>query len=259
MEDWNPNLYLRFEKERTQPVKDLISRVKKDDVRRVVDIGCGPGNSTRELKNKWPQADIIGLDSSANMIKKAKEDMPELQWIIADAGGDLSYLGKFDIVFSNAVIQWIPGQEGLLGRLFSILGEGGVLAVQVPNTSNMPIQWAIDEIAGIGKWDSILKGYKQEFFYEEPEFYYDILCRLTKELYIWETRYFHVMDGHRQIIEWIKSTGMKPYLDKLPDERLREEFQEDVLKLLEKEYQVQKDGKVLFPFRRIFFTAYNVK
>lgn len=257
MADWNPNLYLKFEKERTQPVKDLISRIDKDQPLRIIDIGCGPGNSTRELQNKWPSAQITGLDSSPNMIEKAKKDLPDIEWIVGDAGGDLSYLGKFDIVFSNAAIQWIPNHERLLNKLFSMLKDEGVLAIQIPNVNEMVINVAVENTAKDVKWQGYLNAFDENMFYDMPEFYYDTMSNLTKEIYLWETFYYHVMSSHEEIINWYKSTGMKPFLDKLPTEVLKKEFENDVLNKIKKGYKIQRDGKVLFPFRRIFFIAYK--
>ncbi|SMC70617.1 methyltransferase domain-containing protein [Sporomusa malonica] len=255
MKDWNPNLYLKFEKERTQPVIDLISRIEKDNPERIIDIGCGPGNSTRQLKNKWPQADITGLDSSPNMIQKAKENLPGLKWVIGDAGADLTQLGKFDIVFSNAAIQWIPNNEQLLPKLFSLLKDSGILAVQVPNITDMGIKIAIQKTVEARKWNEYFVSATAETFYYPPQFYYDILSRLTSEISLWETHYYHVMDSHKSIVDWYTSTGLRPLLDKLPNEDLRFEFSQDILRNIETEYNFQQDGKVLFRFRRIFFTA----
>lgn len=258
MSDWNPSLYLKFEKQRTQPSIDLISRIEKQNPASIIDIGCGPGNSTKELKRNWPTAQVIGLDSSPNMIEKAKQQMPDLEWVLADAGADLNYLGKFDIVFSNAALQWIPDHDNLLPRLFSLLNENGVLAVQIPNVSDMDINIAVHNIVKDVKWQKYLSSCKEDLFYHTPDYYYDILSHLTKEIYLWETYYYHTMVSHSQIIEWYSSTGMRPILDKLPSEALKNEFLSEVLTEIQKKYKVQKDGSVLFPFRRIFFTAYKV-
>ena len=257
MTDWNPSLYLKFEKERTQPVKDLISHIEKDQPLRIIDIGCGPGNSTRELQNKWPNAHIIGLDSSPNMIEKAKKDLPDIEWIVGDAGADLSHLGKFDIVFSNAAIQWVPNHERLLNKLFSMLKEEGALAIQIPNAKDMEINIAVETTATDAKWKEYFNDLEENIFYNVPEFYYDVMCNLTKEIYLWETYYYHVMKSHQEIINWYRSTGMKPFLDKLPNETLKKEFEDDVLNKIKKEYKVQGNGNVLFPFRRIFLLGYK--
>jgi trans-aconitate 2-methyltransferase len=256
MSEWNPDLYLKFEKERTQPARDLVYHIKKDKAARIIDIGCGPGNSTIELKKKWPDAHIIGIDSSVNMIHKAKLKYPELVWEIIDANNDLSPLGSFDIVFSNAAIQWMPNHEKLLPRLFNLLNDGGVLAVQVPNTTHMPITAAIHKTTNEERWKDRFKSMDNSLTEHALAFYYDVLCSLSPNIYLWETHYHHVLSGHEAIIEWYSSTGMKPYLEILnSEERLL--FIQSVLRKIRRSYKKQMDGMVLFPFRRLFFIAYR--
>ena len=256
MSEWNPNLYLRFREERTQPTRDLINRIRKDHADSIIDIGCGPGNSTIELKRRWKDARIIGLDNSEAMLEKARADYPDLEWINRDAGRDFSDLGTFDIVFSNAAIQWIPDHKGLLKRLFGLVADSGVLAVQVPNVTYMPIGVAIGQTAMEDPWRSRFEGMDDGLCYKDLDFYYDVLCSLTESIELWETHYYHVMPDHESIIEWYKSTGMRPYLEKL-NEQERSEFTAGVLARIRKEYRVQEDGRVLFPFRRLFFIAYR--
>ncbi len=256
MSEWNPDLYLKFGKERTQPVKDLIFRIEKDNPARIIDIGCGPGNSTIELKERWPDAFIIGIDSSENMINKARHDYPELEGKVCDANKDLSALGKFDIVFSNAAIQWMPGHKELLRRFFNMLDDRGVLAVQVPNVTYMPIKEAVQNTAKEDTWYDYFKGMDDGLEYHELTYYYDVLCSLAKNIDLWETRYHHVLPGHEAIIEWYSSTGMRPYLDKFTGEE-KQRFKQGVLSKIRGSYRVQDDGSVLFPFRRLFFVAYK--
>lgn len=256
MSEWNPDLYLRFKQERTQPTKDLIYRIRKDRVDSIIDIGCGPGNSTIELKRRWRDARIIGLDSSETMLRRARADYPELEWICRDAGQDLSDLGTFDVVFSNAAIQWIPDHKSLLKRLFGLVADSGVLAVQVPNVTYMPIGVAVRETAMEDRWRGEFEGMNTGLWYEDLGFYYDALCLLSEDIQLWETHYNHIMPDHDSIIEWYKSTGMRPYLEKL-DESQRGAFVEGVLARIRNEYTVQEDGRVLFPFRRLFFIAYK--
>lgn len=253
---WNPDLYLKFKRERTQAVKDLIFRIKKEKPERILDLGCGPGNSTGELRKRWPEAEIIGLDSSEEMLEKARSSYPDIEWVQADGGEDLSFLEKFDIVFSNATIQWIPGHKRLLNNLVELINEDGILAVQVPNTKYMPIRIAINETAEDDKWQKKFHNMKQYIHYEELSFYYDVLYKDVKEIELWETTYNHVMLDHESIIEWYNSTGMRPYLEKL-EQWEKDEFAESVLKKIRKSYKLQSDGKVLFPFRRLFFIAYK--
>ena len=128
MTPWKPDLYLKFKKERTQPSIDLASRILVDRPKRIIDIGCGPGNSTEVVKKRFPDSEIIGLDSSESMIEKARSSYPEGEWICADA---VSYddPDKYDVVFSNAALQWVENIEPLLLRLSGRLTEGGALAV----------------------------------------------------------------------------------------------------------------------------------
>ena len=256
MSKWNPELYLKFKIQRTQPAKDLISRIKVEYPDRILDIGCGPGNSSNELKNRWRRAEILGLDSSETMVKKAINDYPDINFVLADATGSLGYLGKFDVVFSNAAMQWMPGIDVLLPKLFEMLNPGGVLAMQIPNPSTMPIQTAVEKTAGQEKWGNRFKGFHNGLYLYEPGYYYNILTGLSDDVSLWETHYHHVMPDHEAIVEWYSSTGMKPYLALLEDKE-KEQFCAEVLDILKQEYPLQINKNVLFPFRRIFFTIYK--
>src|ERR1051326_235233 len=123
MPDWNPELYLRFVNERTQPVKDLVAHIDLQGPTRVLDLGCGPGNSTAVLKHRWPDASVLGLDRSAAMIAKAKSSGLDVQWVHADAGASLTHLGPFDLVVANAALQWLPDHGQLLPRLVQLLNR----------------------------------------------------------------------------------------------------------------------------------------
>ncbi len=177
--DWKPEWYLRFVKQRTQPAIDLAGRIAAEAPKRILDIGCGPGNSTAVLRNRWPDADVTGLDSSPAMIAQARETDGGVRWICADASGDLRPHGRFDIVFSNAAIQWMPEHGRLLPNFFALLMKGGALAVQVPDTSRMPIHLALQELAGGGKWRFELKSGTYSSF--SAPYYYDILSALTTD------------------------------------------------------------------------------
>ncbi|MFA6009825.1 MAG: methyltransferase domain-containing protein [Desulfobacteraceae bacterium] len=151
MSDWQPDLYLQFKSERTQPSIDLVSRINQVEPKRIIDIGCGPGNSTQILAQKWPKSKIVGIDSSASMIEKAKQDYPNQEWVIANVSSYESEM-KFDLVFSNAVIQWIPNHEELLIKFHNLLSDEGVVAVQVPQFWDMPLGKIIDNIANDAHW-----------------------------------------------------------------------------------------------------------
>lgn len=256
MSDWNPNLYMQFRSERTQPSIDLIAKIKSVEPRSIIDIGCGPGNSTKELVNRWPKAKITGLDSSSAMIKKAEQDYPNQEWIVADAL-DYEPASEYDIVFSNAVIQWIPDHENLLKKFYGILSGNGLVAIQIPLFWDMPLGKIINETADDNRWKEKLEGISDLFTMHNYSFYYDHLSNLFDSIDIWETHYFHILDSQIAILEMMRSTGMKPYLDKLDKNLDKEKFEKKVLIGIEKAYPKQKNGKVLLPFKRLFFIGYK--
>ncbi len=257
MSDWKPELYLKFERQRTQPSIDLTARIDLAAPKRIIDIGCGPGNSTAVLANRWPDANITGLDSSPAMIAQAGQTNKDITWVCADASNGLSALGRFDIVFSNAAIQWMPDHETLLPKLFSLLEGGGVLAVQVPNTTNMPIHIVLKALVKSGEWHDKLGDITTHSTCAAPT-YYDILSKLTPDIDLWETHYHHVMDSHNALVQWYTSTGLRPYLNALENENDKDAFLADFENTLQNAYPTQTDGKVLFTFVRIFFIARSV-
>ncbi|WP_026069040.1 methyltransferase domain-containing protein [Methanomassiliicoccus luminyensis] len=254
MSDWDPKQYLRFGKERTRPVYDLTSHIGLDEPRRILDIGCGPGNSTAVLEQRWPGAHIIGLDSSESMIKKAKEDHPNIEFVSRDACDDLSDLGDFDIVFSNASLQWMPDHPSLIPRLFGMLRERGTFAAQIPQFDRMPASQAIDEVVASDEWRDYFLDFKSGLVHNPDELYYDILCERASSIDIWATEYHHIMPDHQAIVSMLSSTGLRPYLERLNREKART-FKEAVLENLVKRYPTRVDGKVLFPFKRLFIVA----
>jgi len=255
MADWEPGLYLTFEKERTRPSADLTAQIKHGGPKRIIDIGCGPGNSTLVLKRRWPGAEITGLDNSEPMLGRARLADADINWVLADASGDLSCMGAFDIVFSNAAIQWIPGQRALLENLYGMLSPGGILAVQVPCLRRMPVSAELQKLAARPEWAAYFQNLKGASSVHTADFYYDVLCGLTRTIDLWQTSYFHMMENHGEIINWYSGSGLRPYLDRLPEESVRAAFLAELESALKKSYPAQKDGRILFPFDRIFFTA----
>lgn len=254
MSDWNSEQYLKFKKERTQPSVDLAAKINMENPKRIIDIGCGPGNSTAVLKKRYPDAYILGVDFSPNMIAKAKADYPDMDFMLFDAEKDFDKLtGKFDIVFSNACIQWIPNHKKLLSDMMSILKPNGVLAVQVPMNFEEPIHKIIAEVITRKEWADKIGSGRQFYTLKESE-YFDVLSELSSDFSMWKTIYMHRMPSHQSIIEWYKSTGMKEYLAVL-SENDKIEFEKAVFNEVEKYYPVQKNGEIIFRFPRLFFTA----
>jgi len=254
MREWNPDQYLQFKCERTQPSIDLVARIQMDDPKTIIDIGCGPGNSTQILLKRWPNADILGIDSSEAMIQRARQDYPHQKWVVADAATLTTRL-TYDIVFSNAAIHWIPRHDLLLQRLFQIVNENGILAVQVPANQESPLYKSILRVSKRGKWSEFTAGREYSITYHSADYYYGQLTLYAKDIAIWETIYYHIMKSHEELIDWYKGTAMKPFLDSLSDDQSREEFIREVLIDCQTAYPLQRDRRVLYPFKRLFFTA----
>lgn len=256
MADWNPDLYMKFKSERTQPSIDLISKIDQLDPKVIIDIGCGPGNSTQALMNRWPKSKITGLDGSATMINKAKQDYPHQKWIVADASTYESET-KFDIVFSNAAVQWIPNHENLLSKFHDLLSDKGAIAIQIPLFWDMPLGKIIDNVAKDDRWKTQTGDVSRLFTIHDYSFYYNQLSNFFNKIDIWETKYMHVLDSHESILEMIRSTGLKPYLEKLINVSDQNEFEKIVLAGIKKEYPIQSNGKVILPFNRFFLIGYK--
>jgi len=256
MKKWNPDLYLKYEDERTQPSYDLVSRVDVSSPANIIDIGCGPGNSTRVLRERWPNAHIFGLDSSREMIAKARSGYPRGEWILADAANWKTDIG-YDIVFSNAVLQWIPNHEVLLRALFDHVNERGALAVQIPANDGSPLQQAVLKVSSREEWLAPMAGCEKLLTYRNACFYYDQLSAVSRRFAIWHTTYYHVMVDHHGLIDWYAGTGMRPYLERLTSEEQRRLFQKQVLDECRSDYPEQQDGRILFPFKRLFMVAYK--
>ena len=256
MSNWNPDQYLKFARQRTQPSIDLAAKVTAENPTSVIDIGCGPGNSTRVLLERWPNARVSGLDSSPEMIKKAKADLPDIEWITGDAG-TFTFENEYDVVFSNAAIQWMQGHEALVPRLYGIVKSGGALAVQIPADQGSPIRRSLLSVSAQEKWSKYTSGRERLMNYRTAEYYYDILAGIGGRFDVWETVYYHVLDSHKDLIEWYKGTALRPFLEKMPDDAIRKEFEDEILDGCKDQYEIRNDGKVLYPFRRIFFVAYK--
>ncbi|HUN51936.1 MAG TPA: trans-aconitate 2-methyltransferase [Candidatus Sulfotelmatobacter sp.] len=250
---WDSQQYLKFAGERTQPSIDLAARVTLAAPRRVIDLGCGPGNSTAVLAARWPQAEITGLDNSREMLAQAKADHPDMRWIEGDIAGWQAEQ-PYDLVFTNAALQWVPDHARLMPALLAQVAPGGALAVQMPRNGDNPAHAAMRTVAAEGPWASRIARPRGNIAVEPPGFYYDLLRPLAKRFEVWETEYQHVLADVPAIVEWVRGTGLRPYIDPLgPDER--KEFLARYLARLEQAYKPQADGKVILPFRRLFFIA----
>ena len=216
-------------------------------------MDCGPGNSTKVLKEKFPTAKIIGADNSDEMLEKVRELYPNIEFINLDANGDLHKTNeKFDIVFSNACIQWLPNHNELLPKLMSLLKPSGMLAVQIPMQEQHPVHIIINDLVIKEKWrDKITPRHYNNLTTEE---YFDVLSEISNNFEIWETTYCHRMPSFESIIEWYKGTGLRSYLEQLTESDA-DDFVNDVYVELKKRYKMQKNSEILFRFPRLFFIA----
>lgn len=255
MSDWNTQQYLKFKKERTQPAIDLAARLEYDAPVKALDVGCGPGNSTAVLKARFPGAHVIGADYSENMVETARKDHPELEFIRCDVSSDLETLpNDFDIVFSNACLQWVPDHPSLLPRLMGLLKPGGLLAVQIPMNYQEPIHKIIEATVARSPWTELIP-HMRLFYTLTQEGYYDILSEISPDFTLWQTTYLHRMPSHKAIMDWYSSTGLRPYLDAAVSEEAREGFYQEIFRQVKAEYPVQKNGEIIFRFPRFFFIA----
>ncbi len=256
MSDWNAAQYSKFVKERTLPAIDLANSITCPNPHSILDIGCGIGNSTTVLKNKYPEARIIGADSSEDMLLSAREKYPSIEFIHLDVPKDLDALTeRFDIVFSNACIQWIPDHRNLLKKIMDLLNPGGTLAIQIPNQAKHPMHRLMSQIVCNDKWKNKIPVHRKYNNLSEEE-YFDILSECSSDFRLWEVVYFHAMPSHKSILEWYKGTGLRPYSDQLcPSDRA--EFEHDILTEIEKLYPTQSNNEIIFRFPRLFFTAIN--
>jgi trans-aconitate 2-methyltransferase len=254
MNDWSARQYLKFEDERTRPPRDLLAQVPLQEPGRVVDLGCGPGNSTELLIARYPRAEVIGVDSSADMLRQARARLPKWRFVEAD----LAHWRPQEpthLLFANAVFQWVPDHPAVLRRLLGALPEGGVLAVQMPDNTEEPAISLMREVASRGPWASILgltAAARDDL--PAPAAYYDLLKSLSSRLDIWHTVYNHVLAGPQAIVEWFRGSSLRPFLSAL-DEQMRVGFISEYAAEIARAYPPRCDGKVLLRFPRLFIVA----
>jgi trans-aconitate 2-methyltransferase len=249
---WSPASYLQFEDERTRPARDLLAQVPLASARKVVDVGCGPGNSTALLIARYPQAVILGIDSSPTMLEEARRALPDVLFVEADANY-WQPAPDTDLVFGNAVYHWIPNQLMTFRRILAALQPGAVLAVQMPDNFLEPTHELMRQVAADGPWADSLAGVTRTSLPPVRD-YYDALRPETSRLEIWHTIYNHPLDSPDAIVDWVRSTGLRPFLDPLPLDA-RAEFLRRYRARIADAYPPMVDGKVLLRFPRFFMIA----
>lgn len=253
MSGWNPDLYLRFKAYRTRPAVDLLNRVDLKGTGLVVDLGCGPGNSTALLAERWPAAAITGIDNSAAMLERARAAYPAIIWIQADIAGWRPPAGQ-DLIFANASLQWVPDHANLLEGFCSRLRTGGMLAFQVPSIHQQPAAEVYHRLIDTPPWRAFARP-GERLTVETPSFYHDVLIKYCRHVEIWETVYHHVLENHEEMVRWYQSTGLRPFLAGLPDDAARSAFTGELSSRYRAHFPTRADGRVLFPFHRLFVLA----
>jgi trans-aconitate 2-methyltransferase len=254
MPTWDPNQYLKFSDHRLRPALDLMAQIPLDAPRSIYDLGSGPGTITRLLAERWPSAVVTGVDSSADMLAKARQEAPGVAFQQADIA-HWSPPAPADLIFSNATLHWLDDHAALLPRLAAQLAPGGVLAVQMPCNRDSPSHLLMDEAAADGPWRAKLSRLRPVYgSVQTPDAYYRILAPVARSVDIWETTYLHILAGDNPVAEWTKGTALRPYLDAL-DETERAAFFASYAARIAAAYPKQPDGNTLLPFRRIFFIA----
>jgi trans-aconitate 2-methyltransferase len=247
---WNPQQYLKFSQPRLRPAMDLLARIPSAEPALVYDLGCGAGNVTAVLAERWPDARIIGVDSSATMLAQAARSLPRMQWVHQPLAGWQAERAA-DVIYSNAALHWLPDHRQLFPALVAMLAPGGVLAVQMPRNFSAPSHTLIEATARAGPWCSKLEPLLAPAPVAAPQFYYALLAPLAASLDIWESEYLQLLSGEDPVKEWTKGTWLMQFLERL-DATERVQFEADYALRLRAAYPRLADGTTLFPFRRLF-------
>jgi trans-aconitate 2-methyltransferase len=249
---WDPDRYLTYADERGRPFVELVARVGAERPAEVVDLGCGPGNLTGLLAERWPDAHVVGLDTSPEMIEKARALGQSVDYAVSDLR-DWRPERPADVLVSNATLQWVPGHLELLASLVDAVTPGGWFAFQVPGNFDEPSHTIRGELAAeepYAEWTADVATPSSH----DPAVYYDALAALGCTVDAWETTYLHVLSGADPVFTWVSGTCARPTLQALPDD-LRASYQAEFKRRLAAAYPVRDDGTVLLPFRRVFAVA----
>ncbi len=252
---WSPKQYSTFEGERTRPVRDLLAAVPVASAHSAIDVGCGPGNSTEVLAERFPGASIRGFDSSPDMIAAARKRLPGAVFDVLDVA-TWNEPGPFDVILANAVFQWVPDHASLLPALAAKLAPGGSLAVQMPDNLAEPAHRLMRETAADGQWATKLAAaVATRTPVASPDRYYRLLRASCSDVNVWRTTYYHPLaGGPHAVVEWFKGSGLRPFLDPLdPGERAA--YLERYEAAIREAYPALEDGTVLLPFPRLFIVA----
>ena len=251
---WSAQQYLKFEDERTRPARDLLAQVPLERVLNGYDLGCGPGNSTELLTDRYGVNVITGIDSDDDMLEKAADRLPTTRFGKADLS-QWKPAQKADLLYANAVFQWVPDHLTVLSQLMDQLESDGVLAVQMPDNLQEPTHRAMEETGANGSWkDAFSDGRLRRKPLPAPSDYFDALTPKSTRVDVWHTIYNHPMKDAESIVEWVKGTGLRPYLTAVGEEN-REAFLTDYTRRIKAAYPPMADGRLLLRFPRLFVVA----
>lgn len=251
---WSAKQYVAFEEQRTRPVRDLLNAIPGKDAHRVIDLGCGPGNSTEVLAAHFPGALVSGIDSSPDMIEAARKRLPHIRFDLASIE-TWNDAGPFDVILANAVLQWVPNHAVLLPRLIGSLASGGSLAVQTPDNLDEPAHRLMIDVAAQQPWAAKLAKVAGERAKREgATWYYGLLRPHCARLDVWRTTYYHALQDADAVVEWFKGSGLRPFLAALDDGE-QEMFLDRYRDAIARAYPALPDGTVLLPFPRLFIVA----
>jgi len=260
---WEPEQYLKYASERLRPALDLMARIDLAAPRCVVDLGCGAGNVTRLLAQRWPRAHFIGVDNSAEMLAKARGTGPDganIEWCLADLAEWVGATApaSIDLVFSNAALHWLDDHATLFPRLIGIVARGGVLAVQMPSNFHASSHVVLNEVAESPRWRGRLGSLVRPVPVAPVEDYFALLSPHSEAVDAWTTEYLHILppapERDHPVIAWVKGTSLTPFLAAL-DAEAQHEFVRDCTEKIARAYPVLPDGRVPYPFRRVFLVA----
>jgi trans-aconitate 2-methyltransferase len=277
---WSAKQYVAFEAERTRPVRDLLAALPQIQARSVIDLGCGPGNSTEILAALFPVAEVSGIDSSPDMIQAAQRRLPKVRfrvldieaWCSEDRGGEDGSgkdrsgdarrsnaqpgFGPFSVILANAVLQWLPNHAHLLPEFIEKLASGGALAVQMPDNLDEPAHRLMREVAAAGPWAAKLAAAAAARpALASANWYYELLRPLCAKVDLWRTTYYHSLPGGAAaVVEWFKGSGLLPFLESLETDE-RAAYLAQYTAAISRAYPALADGSVLLPFPRLFLVA----
>jgi trans-aconitate 2-methyltransferase len=257
--DWDPELYNRFRRYRAEPVTHILSRLRfgADESEKIIDLGCGSGENTLELARRSPRGSILGVDGSPAMIEAARKLLDrEPAALKRRTSFELLNVPEFradrayTLIFSNATFQWIPDQRALFAACFDALRPGGTIVVQMPANETETAKMEIGKLAREAPWNTMLGGREHAFHEEPPEFYAAMLAKVGYDnIDCYHLTFHHPMDRPADVVQWYRSTGLRPFLDAIPKDR-HGEFLDQLTARLNAAYGTS--GAMTFDFKRLF-------